>query len=358
MIVEFVVRVPDVTPDWLPVCLAGDGPALRQWSADGFALERWDDGTRRARVPFEAGSRVRYLVTLGRWRTVECGEDGRERPPRELTAGSPTTIEVHVAGWGRDSVRYHHDFPSEHLAHPRSLIVHRPPGYDLEPDRRYPVFYLQDGQNLFDDDTAFGGHAWHCDETAERLARTGEVPPVILVGIGNTPDRLREYGAKRTGRGDRSRAFGRFLVREAKPFIDATYRTLPGREHTAVGGSSMGGLIALNLCKWYPGVFGMCGAMSPSLWWDGESFLRDIGSKAGWLTTCKVWLDMGGREGNTRATQRAGLQRARRLAESLRGFGLETAGRLRFVEDPIGGHDERAWAARFGDVLRFLFNPA
>src|SRR5205085_585689 len=103
-----------------------------------------------------------------------------------------------------------------------------------------------------------------CDETAERLIRNGEVRPVILVGVGNTGDRIHEYGAKRTGRvrtGDWSRDYGRFLVEEVKPFIDATYRTLPDREHTAVGGSSMGGLISLNLCKWYPGVFRRCAAM-------------------------------------------------------------------------------------------------
>ena len=256
-----------------------------------------------------------------------------------------------------DAFRFHPDFPSRFLRHRRPLVVYVPPGYDTEPDRRYPVFYLHDGQNLFDDATAFGGTAWHCDETAEWMIRNGLVPPVILVGVGNTPDRLREYGPRRSVRaGDRSRHYGRFLVEEVKPFIDEQFRTRPGPEHTAVGGSSMGGLIALHLCKWYPGVFGRCGAMSPSLWWDGESFLRDVESKPGWLNMCKVWLDMGGREGGTRATQRAGLQRARRLAGSFRGFGLEKAGRLRYLEVPDGEHNEHAWASRFGEVLRFLFN--
>jgi predicted alpha/beta superfamily hydrolase len=255
-----------------------------------------------------------------------------------------------------DAIRYHPEFPSAFLPHPRTLGVYVPPGYDTEPDRRYPVFYLHDGQNLFDPTTSFGGNAWGCDETAEVLVRGGEIPPLILVGVANTPDRLREYGARRGGRGaDRSRDYGRFLVEEVKPFIDDTYRTLPDREHTAVGGSSMGGLISLHLCKWYPGVFGLCAAMSPSLWWDGESFLRDIRSKAGWLNTCKVWLDMGGHEGGTRAAQRAGLQRARRLAADLRGFGLEKAGRLRYLEVPDGQHNEPAWGARFGEVLKFLF---
>ncbi|HJZ60176.1 MAG TPA: alpha/beta hydrolase-fold protein [Gemmataceae bacterium] len=258
-----------------------------------------------------------------------------------------------------DSIRYHHDFASRFLPHRRTLAVYLPPGYDLERARRYPVFYMHDGQNLFDAETAFAGVPWGCDEVAERLIRSGEVPPLILVGVANTPDRLHEYGPRRSAirrKEDRSHDYGRFLVEEVKPFIDRTYHTLPGPEHTAVGGSSMGGLVSLHLCKWYPGVFGMCAAMSPSLWWDGESFLRGVGEKPGWLNTCRVWLDMGGREGRTRANQRAGLRRAGRLADALRQHGL-AADRLRYVVVPDGEHNERDWSGRFGEVLKFLFGP-
>ena len=195
---------------------------------------------------------------------------------------------------------------------------------------------------------------------AQRLIEQQSIAPVIIVGLYNTPARIEEYtwtpmvldGKRQGGDGPK---YAQFLVKEVKPFIDAEYRTRPEREHTGVGGSSMGGLISLSLCKWYPGVFGLCAAMSPALWWDGESFLRGIGSKPGWLNTCRVWLDMGGREGATRATQRAGVQRARRLAEALRGFGLERAGRLRYLEVPDASHNEHAWGTRFGEVLKFLF---
>src|SRR5437660_482690 len=74
----------------------------------------------------------------------------------------------------------------------------------------------------------------------------------------------------------RSYRYGKFLVEEVKPFIDRTYRTLPGRKHTAVGGSSLGGLISLFLCKWYPEAFGLCAAVSPSLWWDRDLLLRSV----------------------------------------------------------------------------------
>jgi predicted alpha/beta superfamily hydrolase len=216
---------------------------------------------------------------------------------------------------------------------------------------------MHDGQNLFDAHTAFGGTAWGCDEVAERLARTGDAPPLVIVGVANTPDRMSEYGPRRSRLhgADKSAAYGRFLVEEVKPFIDAAYRTLPGREHTGVAGSSLGGLISLHLAKWYPGVFGLCAALSPSLWWDGEAFLRDIDRKPGWLNTCRVWIDMGDHEGHTRTTQKVGLRRVSRLAEKLRGYGLEKAGRLGHLEVPDGGHNEAAWGARFDRVLTFLF---
>ncbi|HEY1376713.1 MAG TPA: alpha/beta hydrolase-fold protein, partial [Gemmataceae bacterium] len=95
-----------------------------------------------------------------------------------------------------ESVHYHPDFPSEHLGNARPLSVYLPPGYGDDPDRRYPVFYLQDGQNLFDPATAFGGVPWAADETAERLIREGAIEPVILVGVANTDCRLEEYGPR------------------------------------------------------------------------------------------------------------------------------------------------------------------
>lgn len=349
--VEFIVRVPDLTPPGQRVFLAGDGPALGQWSADGVPLDPWHDGTHRAALDVPRGSR--FLVTLGRWRTVETTCDG-ERPPRVLFG--PLSADTTVSGWGRGSIQYHHHFSSSFLRQPRTLAVFLPPSYSLEPARRYPVMYLQDGQNLFDPETAFGGNPWWADEVAERTIRRGEVQPIILVGVANTPDRMREYGSRHSPlrrADDSSQNYGRFLVEEVKPFIDRTYRTRPEAIHTAIGGSSLGALIALHLCKWYPGVFGMCAALSPSLWWDGESFLRRIGEKPGWLNTCRIWLDMGDREGWKHATQKNGIRRVRRLADEMKHYGIGS--RLRMTEVPDGQHSERDWGQRFDQVLQFLF---
>jgi predicted alpha/beta superfamily hydrolase len=356
--VEFVVRVPESTPPDRPVFLAGDGPALGDWSAEAVRLDRCDDGTHRARLDLPHGYRGRFLVTLGCWRDAESDGRGRERPTRQLHVDG-SVVEAEVACWGRESVRYHYDFASRFLPHARTLAVWLPPGYDLEPARHYPVLYLHDGQNLFDAETAFAGNPWWANEVAECEVRAGRVTPLVIVGVANTPDRLDEYGPRRRGNTqteDRSRDYGRFLVDEVKPFIDANYRTLPQPANTGVGGSSMGGLISLHLCKWYPAVFGKCAAMSPALWWDREHFLRSVSTSPEWVGSCRVWLDMGTREGENETAMEAMVRRARRLAGQLgrRGMG----GQLHFEVVEGGLHNEAAWGGRFGRVLRFLFPSA
>jgi predicted alpha/beta superfamily hydrolase len=351
--IQFLVRVPEATSPDRPLFLAGDGPALGDWSACGVPLERDDDGTYRAAVDLPAGFRGYFLVTGGRWRQVEADGHSPEPVPRELHVGGPATVEVHVHAWGRHSVQYHPDFASNFLPHPRTLAVWLPPGYHRDPARRFPVLYMGDGQNLFDPETAFAGNAWFADDVAEREVRAGRVEPLILVGVANSPDRLQEYGPRQAG--DMAHDYGRFLVEEVKPFIDAEYRTLTGPEHTGVGGSSMGGLIALHLCQWYPDVFGRCAAMSPALWWEHGYFLRNLMAAPEWLDRCRVWLDMGTREGDTEAGMRAMVRRVRRLARLFERHGMRE-GEHFHVEVIEGGlHNEAAWSGRFDRVLRFLF---
>ncbi len=356
--VEFMVRVPSDTPPG-PLFLAGDGDRFGNWRAAGVHLEHWGDGTFRTRLDFPTGDPSRFLVTRGHWRRAESDGADRERAPRWVTAGTGSVLDVHVVGWGRSSVRYHPGFASRHVRHSRTISVYLPPGYDLEPGRRFPVLYLQDGQNLFDAETAFAGVPWGVDETTERAVRAGCVEPLIIVGVANSPDRLGEYGprAEPEHPEDLTREYTRFLVEEVKPFVDREYRTLTGPADTGVGGSSMGGLISLHLCKTRPDVFGRCAAMSPSLWWDEADFLRSFSAEPGWLASCRIWLDMGGREGATNSSRRGNLRRARALARLLGKAGLRDGREFHYYEDLHGGHDEAAWGWRFEPMLRFLFPP-
>jgi len=356
--VDFVIHVPEDTPPTDPVYLTGDGDALGCWRPDAVRLERWGDGTYRTRIQLPHGQPVRYLITRGSWRGVENDGHGGERVAREFHVHGPLTLDVLVRGWGRDAVKYYPDFRSEHLVHSRQISVYLPPQYDWNPERRYSVLYMHDGQNLFDAATAFAGNPWECDDVADRVIRAGECEPFLIVGVGNTPDRLSEYGHRSNPEEqgpDLAQRYGRFLVEELKPFIDHTFRTRREPQATGVAGSSMGGLISLQLCEWYPEVFGQCAAMSPSIWWDRENFLRRLSNNPHWLKTARIWLDMGGQEGASQSGISANLRRTRQLAREFRDHGLIEGVQFQYVEVPEGRHNERDWAARFDDVLRFLF---
>jgi predicted alpha/beta superfamily hydrolase len=252
----------------------------------------------------------------------------------------------------------HDDFPSALLGNRRTLSVHLPPGYDDAPARRYPVLYLHDGQNLFDPALAAFGVAWEADATADRLAAAGRIEPVILVGIANTPERLDEYAVHRDGRaraGGRGRLYGRFVVEEVKPFIDRQYRTRPGREDTAVAGSSMGGLISLYMAREHADCFSRCGVMSPALWWRRGRVFRDLEADAGWMRRVRFWLDVGTRESGRRGPVPAAVRQARRLVAQFDAAGLAPGRDYYYWEVAGGEHNEAAWAARFDKVLLYFF---
>jgi predicted alpha/beta superfamily hydrolase len=259
---------------------------------------------------------------------------------------------------GRGELRSHRDFASEILKNRRTIVVHLPPKYATDVRKRYPVFYLHDGQNVFEAATSCFGVEWQADESADRLIGEGRIEPLILVGIYNTPDRINEYTTHYDPRqrlGGKGRAYGDFVMEELKPFIDRHYRTLPGREHTAVGGSSLGGLITLGMAREQHEHFSKCAILSPSLWWDGGRLLRELGRTKKWLRDMRFWIDMGTGEGDTRRNPPSGIVQLRRLRR------IFTSARLRpdldyhYWEVEGGEHNEANWAARFDKVLLYFF---
>jgi predicted alpha/beta superfamily hydrolase len=247
-----------------------------------------------------------------------------------------------------------YQFHSKILTEPesRAVLVYLPPQYWAEPARRFPVFYLHDGQNLFDPRTSFlPGHTWQAHTTADRLALAGEMVPVILVGVAHAGGRrVAEYTPTRDAKagGGEGRSYGRMLVEELKPLVDGAYRTLADARNTAVGGSSLGGLISLWLGLQRPGVFGKIAAMSPSVWWDGCSILKMVeGVEA--KPELRAWMDMGTAEGVRHLNDAGALYR------TLRQRGWREGDDLAYFLAEGAVHDEDAWAARFDRVLRFLF---
>ncbi len=142
------------------------------------------------------------------------------------------------------------------------------------------MLYLQDGQNLFDPHTAFGGQDWRADVTADDLIRRGVIDPLILVGIYNAGvRRISEYTPtkdprrRKGGKGDR---YAKMMAQELKPFIDREYRTRRSAAFSGVGGSSLGALVSLETGLLYPRIFGRLAILSPSVWWDNRSILEMV----------------------------------------------------------------------------------
>lgn len=254
-----------------------------------------------------------------------------------------------------------HEFTSHIFRNRRNLRVWLPPGYDLPENstQRYPVFYLNDGQNLFDPGTSFTGVEWQVDETADRLIRTKKIPPAIFVGIDNAGvERLKEYLPYRSlspvvlrPQGAR---YSAFLTKEVMPFVAEHYRTAKGPENTLLGGSSLGGLITLYVTITTPGVFGGVLIESPSLWVSNRQVLRDARPPRVWPH--KVFLAIGTREVGREEKDRQTVDNVRELERILRKSGLDDR-RLRVEIAEGGTHSEGAWAARFPGALQFLLEP-
>jgi predicted alpha/beta superfamily hydrolase len=227
----------------------------------------------------------------------------------------------------------------------RDLTVYLPPSYGRT-DRRYPVLYMQDGQNLFDPEASFAG-SWRVDLAMNQAAARGAEG--IVVGIPNAGEgRIAEYSPFDTPEGGtaRGRHYVIHMAETVKPLVDARYRTMPQRETTGVAGSSMGGLISLFAFFARPDVFGVLGAMSPSLWVAERAIfglLEPMPCRPG-----RIYLDVGRLEGE------GTLEDARRLRDLLEAKGYLPGEQLRYVEDRAGQHEEAAWSRRFRSALTFL----
>lgn len=323
----------------------------------------------------------------------------RRRPP--LRAGALLLLAVGIAACARSDASSPNDAAVAHrpgtlveyktmrsafLSSTPEVIVWLPPGYERR-DRRYAVLYMNDGQNLFDPVTAFGGRAWRVDKAIAELMAKGVIRPTIVVGIANlgaararqyTPqgvfDRLppavkHYYQAMGLEGAPFSDNFLRFLVKELKPFIDRTYRTDPDRQSTFIMGSSMGALISLYALAEYPDVFGGAGCLSPH--WPlvlpaksgmptiaghpiferqvSDAFVDYLRGKLGPPDKRRIWFDHG-----TRSLDAFYAPYQQRINRVLIALGWRH-GRDFHSKVYVGAtHDEDSWRARLADPLTFL----
>ena len=350
------------------VYIAGD---FQGWNPTDprHALKRGTDGIWTITLPLPAGVPIEFKFTRGGWERVEKGAGGEELSNRTLTPETGQTYAFTVARWSmagasgpaadRPSTITGHVESFTHAAFlgGRRVWVYLPPGY-ADSTVRYPVLYMHDGQNLFDARTSFAGE-WQVDETCERMIAAGEIPPLIVVGIENGGSiRIREYTPwPSRGGGGGGEAYLRAVRDTLKPEIDRRYRTLPGRSHTWMAGSSLGGLISAYAGAHFADTFGRVACVSPSLWWDDRHMIRDI--EANGRPAVERWYqDMGTAE---RSGLKAGEQgrdefvaELEQLRELLLRQGFRDGVDFMSVVGQGHRHHESAWAERLPALLRFL----
>ncbi len=346
--------VPKTIPAGSKVFIAGNHEKLGEWNAGTVALERRDDGSWSRTFTFPVGSELEYKITRGSWPTEAVNAEGIVPQNFKLRVVSNETVRIVVANW-RDvlhkiegqitgTVRYHRKMEGDGIK-PRDVIVWVPPSYEKSTEKRYPVLYMHDGQNVFDPATSFLGVDWQIDETADRLIREGKLQELIVVGIWNTEDRMEEYSDTAKGR-----AYMRFIVEKLKSFIDREYRTQPEREHTGVMGSSMGGLISFLLAWNYPQVFSQAACLSPAFVYRDNNAVRLVENYGGPAKNIRLYLDNGsaGLDGQLQPGCEA-------ILRALRAKGFETGKNLEWFQDPEAEHSERAWSKRVWRPLLFMF---
>jgi len=352
--IHFIVVSPTV-PDNCEVYITGNHEALANWHPGEIRMHPGENGDREASIAVQRGTALQFKFTLGSWDREALDEENQPYPNFEYAALSDTTLFFSISKWKDGAaasyaaqvtgeVRYHRQINGEAIL-PHDLIVWLPPDYEKKRLKRFPVLYMQDGQNLFDPATATFGTDWQIDETADRLIRAGEIEPMIVVGIYNTWDRTREY--TNTARG---KAYRKFIVGVVKPFIDHSYRTKKGPEYTAIGGSSAGATAAFLLLWENPAVFSKAICISPAFYIDAIDCVTDVEAYYGPKKDITMYIDNGG----------IGLENQLQPGVVRMIAALERQSMQRYADyfwfiDRAGEHGEADWGRRMAVALKLFF---
>jgi predicted alpha/beta superfamily hydrolase len=352
-----VSEVPGNTPAGDTLYVAGN---FNGWSAGApaYALSQEEDGYAITFSP--APGTLQFKFTRGSWEKVEGNASGGFLPNRTLDYdGSPTVVELAILSWegmgastAEENVQVlSQEFYMPQLQRERRIWVYLPPEYE-DSGQSYPVLYMQDGQNLFDESTAAFGE-WAVDESLNALFAEGD-DGIIVVGIDHGGShRLDEYSpwVNPAYGGGEGEAYMDFIVETLKPHIDATYRTLPQASSTGIAGSSMGGLISLYGFLRHPAVFSKAGVFSGSFWFAEEIY--DYAAAAMPAAGSRVYMIAGAQEGSN--GQQVGDMLAMEAALESAGFEADA---LRAVPHEDGDHSEWYWRREFPAAYEWLFADA
>jgi predicted alpha/beta superfamily hydrolase len=315
---------------------------------DGGALvAAWLGAARKRDAPARAGAaarpghggknRMKTMKTSAFVVLMAVAMSASAQPEKPSTAGpnvQASTAPMAMPGLGRE----------------RRVQVYLPPGYATS-NKRYPVLYMHDGQNLFDDKTSFVGE-WGVDEAMDRLAKEKGLE-VIVVGIEHGGEQrmteLKPWDHPKYGKGEAD-DYLRFVVEVVKPWADQRFRTRPDRAHTGIMGSSLGGLTSWYAAFKYPQVFGRVGVFSPSYWIAPKAY--DLEPTVKLPRDTRMYQLTGGKEGQKKDAEET-VANSERMAEMMRRDQPNLG--LRSVVVPEGEHNEKFWRAQFPAAVQYLF---
>ena len=358
-----VSAIPSNTPQGDNIYIAG---TFNNWNPNNSAyILQYNSSSNTYTISVPCSGTIQYKFTRGTsWATVEGDAQGATRPDRSFNCASGATVTNQILSWedlsgggGGGSTAaanvsvISNNFSLPQLSTTRRIWVYLPPDYQQNPNKMYPVMYMHDGQNLFDDLQSFAGE-WGVDETLNQLFAQNGDPGCIVVGIDNGgANRLNEYSpwVNPTYGGGQGAQYISFLINTLKPYIDTNYRTLSGRENTAIGGSSMGGLISLYAALEHQNVFSKALIFSPAFWFSNQCFAQ--ATSKGRQQPLKIYMLCGQNEGSNMATN----QDAMRTTLLNAGFG---ANEVLSVKKADGQHAEWFWKREYKAGYQWLFANA
>jgi predicted alpha/beta superfamily hydrolase len=233
----------------------------------------------------------------------------------------------------------------------RRILVWLPPAYGKEKDRRFPVIYMHDGQNVFDDKRCcFGNGGW---EVNRALVELGNRYAAIIVGIPNSPERLLDLGLGPNVAAGVPTDYARYVAEAVKPLVDQEFRTMPERDHTAIAGSSMGGIASIHAADVFPEVYGRVAALSPAFWYrddTGTSLGRALLKRGRF--PARLYVDSG-----DTGVWNDGVAGTRDYVKLALGAGFRAGVDFLHVEEKGAVHNEGAWRRRTPDWLKWLLDP-
>jgi predicted alpha/beta superfamily hydrolase len=353
--VQFIV-ITHTLADSERISISGNNTELGNWDAGKIFLTRISDTTYSKSFKFSEGENIEYKITRGSWDKEAVGSDGSVPNNSFLKINSDTTIIVQIAGWKdqfRQNIHGQITGKVEYIKNyqfgilePRDIVIWFPPSYSINPERHFPVLYLHDGQNIFDPAASSFGYDWRFDEVSDSLIKIGEIDELIIVGINNTKYRWQEYSP-----GDTGTAYMNLIVNKIKPLIDSRYRTLPQRENTFVGGSSMGGLISFMLVWQYPEIFSKAICVSPAFKIRNVEYVSAVENYQGEQKPIKIYIDNG--EVGLESELQPGIDD---MLIALQNKNYQMGSNLFWYKYDNAQHSERDWSKRVWRMLKFLFD--